>query len=125
MTKPSPFSYVQHINSKQHYDFDLSAYSPFLVNRCFAMHMDTVMLAHEMDQAHRISPQLQYDFYYYAVRKGKRFGFPPKPDESEHLAVIQEHYGYSREKALQALLILTPQQIKSIVDRSYKGGIHK
>ena len=125
MAKTSPFLYIKNISTKQQYDFDLSGYVPFLVNRAFAMHMDTIMLSEEMNQAHQIGPQLQYDFYYYAVRKGKRFGFPPKPDESEHLAVIQEHYGYSREKALQALLILSPQQIKSIVDRSYKGGIHK
>lgn len=124
MTKLSPFAYTKSICEKK-YEYDLSGYNPYLVNRCFAMHLDTVLLASEMNQAHQLSPQLQYDFYYYAVRKGKRFGFPPKPEEPEHLAIIQEHYGYSREKALQALLILTPQQVKSIVDKSYKGGIHK
>jgi len=124
MAKPSPFVYVKSICEKK-YEYDLSGYTPYLVNRCFAMHMDTIMFAEEMNQAHQIGPELQYDFYYYAVRKGKRFGFPPKPEEHKHVELIQEHYGYSREKALQALQLLTPEQVKSIVDSKYKGGIHK
>jgi len=124
MTKQSPFDFVKQINEKK-YEYDLSGYIPYLVNRCFAYHIDCVFFAEEMNQAHALSPALQYDFYYYAVRKGKRFGFPPKPEEHKHVELIQEHYGYSREKALQALQLLTPEQVKSIVDSKYKGGIHK
>ena len=42
MAKPNPFNYVKGINQKN-YDFDLSGYNPFLTNRCFAMHMDTIL----------------------------------------------------------------------------------
>ena len=121
MSKSNPFEWVKSINEKQ-YKFDLSGYNPFLTNRCFAMHMDTVMLSEEMNQAHQLGPQLQYDFYYYSVRKGKRFGFPPKPDEPQYVEDIQAYYGYSREKAIQALQILSQEQINDIVksrDRGY------
>ena len=87
----NPFDYVKSINHKQHED-DLSGYNPFLTNKCFAMHLDTVLLAEEMNQSHRLPPDLQYEFYYHAVRKGKRFGFPPKPSQEEHLSVITEYY---------------------------------
>jgi hypothetical protein len=121
MAKPSPFDWIKSINEKN-YNYDLSGYNPFLTNRCFAMHMDTIMLAEEMNQAHQIGPQLQYDFYYYAVRKGRRFGFPPKPEEPRYVDLIQEHYGYSREKALQALRLLTQDQILDIIKKKDTGG---
>ena len=121
MAKTSPFDWVKSINEKK-YNYDLSGYNPFLTNRCFAMHMDTVMLSEQMNQAHELGPQLQYDFYYYAVRKGRRFGFPPKPEEPRYVELIQEHYGYSREKALQALMLLTQDQILDIMKKKDTGG---
>jgi len=125
VSKISPFDYVSSINLKQ-YRHDLSGYNPFLTNRAFAYHLDTIMLADEMNQAHALAPHLQYDFYYYAVRKGKRFGFPLKVQESdEDLALVMEHYNYSREKALVALTLLSPEQLNAIRVSKDKGGNSK
>ena len=122
MTKRSPFDYIKSINFKK-YEHELTGYNPFLSNRCFAMHLDTILLAEEMNQAHELSPALQYDFYYYAVRKGKRFGFPPKVDDKDDkLAVVMEYYQYSRQKALEALEILTDEDILGMVKALDKGG---
>ena len=121
MAKRSPFDYVKGINGKT-YEYDLSGYNPFLTNKTFAMHLDTILLAEEMNQAHKLSPQLQYDFYYYAVKRGKRFGFPKKPEENTNLALIQEHFKYSTTKALQALELLTDAQIAEIRQKHDKGG---
>ena len=121
MAKPNPFDYVKSINHKD-YKYDLVGYVPFLTNRCFAMHMDTVLFAEQMNQFHKLGPELQYDFYYYAVRKGKRFGFPPKPEEVPNLELIQEYFGYSRQKAIEALKILTKDDIKNIKQSQDKGG---
>ena len=121
MAKPSPFDYVKSINFKK-YEYDLVGYVPFLTNRSFAMHIDTVMLAEQMNQFHKLSPELQYDFYYYAVRKGKRFGFPPKPEEVPNLELIQEYFGYSRQKAIEALRLLTTEDIRDIIKKTNKGG---
>ena len=117
----NPFDYVKSINHKQHKD-DLSGYNPFLTNKCFAMHIDTVLLAEEMNQAHRLPPDLQYEFYYNAVRKGKRFGFPPKPPVEEHLSVICEYYKRSELKAREYLRLLTQDQIQAITDSMDTGG---
>lgn len=121
MTKRSPFDWVKSINEKD-YQYDLSGYNPFLTNRCFAMHLDTVLLAEEMNQAHALGPQLQYDFYYHSVRKGKRFGFPPKPQEEQNLEVVMKYYNYSKQKALEALRILTQPDIKMMMKSMDKGG---
>ena len=86
------------------------------------MHRDTLMLAEEMNQHHELIPELQYEFYYHAVRRGKRFGFPPKPPEVDDLELIQNYFQYSRKKALDALEILTPEQIQEIKSKMDKGG---
>lgn len=121
MAKKSPFDYVKGINNKT-YDTDLAGYVPFLTNRAFAMHQDTVMLAEEMNQAHHLSPLLQYEFYYYAVRRGKRFGFPPKVQDEPNLQLIQEYFQYSAVKAHQALQLLSEEDIKAIRNKMDKGG---
>ena len=121
VAKRSPFDYVKGINNKT-YEYDLSGYNPFLTNKTFSMHLDTILLAEEMNQAHQLSPQLQYDFYYYAVKRGKRFGFPKKPEENTNIALIQEHFNYSTTKALQALELLTDAQIAEIRQKHDKGG---
>lgn len=121
MKKQSPFDYVKGINNKT-YTYDLSGYVPFLTNRTFAMHIDTIMFAEEMNQYHQLSPQLQYDFYFHAVRQGKRFGFPPKPPEIKDVDVVMEYFNYSRQKAIEALRLLSTTDIKEIKSTMDKGG---
>ena len=121
MSKKSPFDYVKSINMKD-YEYDLAGYNPFLTNRCFAMHIDTLMLAEQMNQFHKLGPELQYDFYYYGVRKGKRFGFPPKPEQVDNLELVQEFFGYSRQKAIEALRLLTPEDLRDMIKKLDKGG---
>lgn len=122
MSKRSPFDYVKSINEKGYLGDDLKGYVPFLTNRAFAMHMDTVLLAEEMNQAHTLGPELQYDFYYHAVRKGRRFGFPKKPESHPHLQAVQSYYGYSKEKAEAALRLLTEEQLAAIMKTQDLGG---
>ena len=119
--KKSPFDWVKSINHKK-YMCDLSGYNPFLTNRAFAYHMDTILLAEEMNQLHNLGPELQYDFYYYSVRKGNRFGFPPKPQEEHHLELVMEYFQLSKQKAIEALQILTLDDINDIIISSDRGG---
>lgn len=120
MSKRSPFDYVKSINEKG-YLYDLSGYVPFLTNRAFAMHIDTIMLAEEMNQAHGLSPLLQYEFYFYSVRRGKRFGFPKKAEE-EDLEHIMRYYNYSEQKAKEVKDLLTQKQLSHIKSSFDTGG---
>ena len=119
--KRSPFEWVKSINKKD-YMYDLSGYNPFLTNRAFAGFIDTIMFAESMNQAHQLSPSLQYDFYYYAVRKGNRFDPIPKPVEPPNLEVVMEYYQYSKQKALGVINLLSEQDINSIRKSLDKGG---
>ena len=121
MSKRSPFDYVKSINEKKYIE-DIIGYNPFLTNRAFAMHMDTILLAEEMNQAHKIDPLLQYEFYYYSVRKGRRFGFPKKQEDTASLQLVMDHYKFSKEKAEAALKLLTEEQLQAILKTHDTGG---
>lgn len=122
MKKQSPFDCIKAINNKTQVD-NLTGYVPFIANRCFAMHRDTILLSEEMNQYHQLSPQLQYDFYFHAVRAGRRFGFPPKVEEDDNLSLVMEHFQYSRTKALEAMRLLSDNDIRRIRASHNKGGI--
>ena len=119
--KIGPFEYVKSINEKKKLE-DLSGYNPFLTNRAFAFHMDTVLFAEEMNQYHNLSPHLQYDFYYHSVRRGRRFGFPPKGEEDNNLHHVMEYFECSKQKATEYLQVLTLNDINDIISSSDKGG---
>ena len=119
--KKNPFDFVKAINNKTRVT-ELTGYNPFLTNRCFAMHIDTVMFAEEMNQYHQLGPELQYDFYFHSIRQGKRFGFPPKPEEYSNLELVMNYFGYSKQKAIEALRLLTPEDIQDIMVKNDKGG---
>ena len=43
----------------------------------------------------------------------------------DNVPIIQEYYGYSKEKAIQALTILTEEDILAIREEMFTGGRQK
>jgi hypothetical protein len=66
---------------------------------------------------------MQYSFYLNTLRKKKRFSPWLRKDKVTDLEIIKQYYGYSNEKASQALKILTPEQISYIKQRLDIGGM--
>ena len=97
-------------------------YSPFIINKCIAPFNDTIMLVNEVNMRHHLDAKLQYDFLLNSVRPKKRFAPWVKADKLKNLQYIKEYYGYSNEKAKQALSILNDDQITTIKNSLNKGG---
>ena len=98
-------------------------YPPFVINKCMSMHYDTLMQANEMNGYHFLPKKLQFDFFINSVRKKKRFGGKwLSSSKLKNLDYIKEYYGYSNEKAKEALSILTDKQIDDIKESLNKGG---
>ena len=97
-------------------------YAPFIINKCMSGHLDTVLLANEMNMTHFLDKKLQYDFYLNSVRKRKRFSPWLRKDKVKDLDVVKSYYGYSNEKASQALRILSTEQIEFIRSKLETGG---
>ena len=69
-----------------------------------------------------IDKDMQYSFYLNTLRKKKRFSPWLRKDKVTDLEIIKQYYGYSNEKASNALKILTPEQINFIKQRLEIGG---
>ena len=101
----------------------IKQYPPFIINRCLSGHLDAIMFANEMNKYPNLDKDLQYHFYLNTLMKKKRFSPWLRKDKVTDLEIIKQYYGYSNEKALQALKILTLDQINFIKQRLDIGGI--
>ena len=97
-------------------------YPPYIINRCFSGHLDAIMFANEMNKYSFLDKDMQYSFYLNTLRKKKRFSPWLRKEKVTDLEIIKQYYGYSNEKASNALKILTPEQINYIKQRLETGG---
>ena len=80
------------------------------------------MYVNEMNLNPSLDKKLQYDFLLNSVRKRKRFSPWLRKEAIKDLECVKSYYGYSNEKALQALKILTKTQIDFIKSKLETGG---
>ena len=98
-------------------------YTPYIVNRCLSGHLDTVLFSNQMNLYPNLDKDMQYQFFLNRLRKRKRFSPWLRKDKVENLNIIKRYYGYSNEKALQALRLLTNEQLDYIKKRLETGGM--
>jgi Bacteriophage clamp loader A subunit len=97
-------------------------YAPYIINRCLSGYIDCLMYANEMNRYHFLPKKLQYDFFINSLRTKKRFSPWLRKDTIKDLDYVKSYYGYSNEKAQQALRILTKEQINFIKSKLDIGG---
>ena len=97
-------------------------YNPYIVNRIYSGHLDSVMFANEMNKYSFLSKKIQYDFYLNSLRSKKRFSPWLRKDKIKDLDYVKRYYGYSNEKAQQSLKILTTEQLNFIKSKFETGG---
>ena len=98
-------------------------YAPYIINKCLSAHIDCILFANEMNMNHCLDKDMQYSFYLNTLRKRKRFSPWARKDKVEHLENVKRYYGYSNEKAIQALKILNNSQLNFIKQRFETGGM--
>tara|TARA_B100001079_G_scaffold51914_1_gene42725 strand:+ start:181 stop:564 length:384 start_codon:yes stop_codon:yes gene_type:complete len=97
-------------------------YSPYVINRCLSGHLDCVMFVNEMNKYHFLPKKIQYDFLLNSLRTKKRFAPWLRKDTIKDLDNVKRYYGYSDEKAKQALRILSKKQLNFIQSKFETGG---
>ena len=100
----------------------IKKYAPFIINKCMSAHLDCIMFANEMNLNAHLAKDLQYQFYLNSIRKKKRFSPWLRKDKIKNLDVVKSYYGYSNEKAIQALKILSKEQLDYIKSKIDVGG---
>jgi len=94
---------------------DEKDYPAFIVNKALSFHYDCLPYAFIMDQNSHLPNRLQYDFLLHAVRGMKRKFVPwHKASKSADIDLVRRHYNYSYRKAIEALQILTEEQIEEL-----------
>lgn len=120
------FDYLNSINTSKEDimvdDIAEKQYSPFMINRGLSYFNDTILMANEMNYYSHLDRKLQYHFLLNIIRKRKRFSKWAKPEVESDIEVVKEYYGYSNEKARQALSLLSPDQITIIKKKVNRGG---
>jgi hypothetical protein len=101
---------------------NIKEYFPYIINKCLSGQIDTILFANEMNMNHSLDKDMQYSFYLNSLRKRKRFSPWLRKDKVKDLEYVKRYYGYSNEKAFQALKILNKSQLDFIKQRFEIGG---
>ena len=106
--------------------YDYKDYKPFVVNRALSYHMDCILYVNEMNIYTGIDQDMQYSYLLNTIRPMKR-KFQPwqKSEVDKDIECVKQYFGYSNEKAKDALRILTKEQIADIRAKTTKGGVNK
>ena len=102
---------------------NIKDYPPYIINRCLSGHLDCILFVNEMNRYSFVDKDMQYSFYLNTLRKRKRFSPWLRKDKVTDLQSVKQYYGYSNEKASQALKILSKQQLDYIKQRLETGGL--
>ena len=98
-------------------------YAPYIINKCLSAHIECILFANEMNMNHSLDKDMQYSFYLNTLRKRKRFSPWIRKYKGQDLEYVKRYYGYSNDKAIQALKILNKTQLNFIKQRLETGGM--
>ena len=97
-------------------------YPAWVVNRALYAHSDTILLVNEMNVNNHLESKLQFDFLLNSIRPRKRFAPWLKTSKIDNLDLVKEYFGYSEQKAQEALTILSDEDLEYIRSKMNKGG---
>jgi hypothetical protein len=126
----NPFEFVNSINQTkkdlmtgtENDELAEKGYAPFIVNKSLSYFPDTLLYANEVNMLAHIDNKLQYHYLLNSIRAQKRYSKWAKKEDSDDLEVVKQYYGYSNDKAYQALSILSKDQLKLIKEKLQQGG---
>lgn len=122
------FDFVSDICEHKKYRFDedtKSVYASFMVNRALMQHIDTILLANEVNKRPAMTPEMSHDFLFYSVDAKRRYGkWAKKNDDNlDIINHIRSLYSINYDHALMYLDLLDEDEINQIkIKMNAKGG---
>ena len=122
-----PFDYVKDIESKKQYlmndEYAEREYVPWVINRALSLHLDCIFVVNQLNTMSHLDHKLQHDYLFNKIRSKKRFEkWPWKKGIGDDITLIMQTYKYSREKAKQALRVITPEQLALLRQKQQKAA---
>ena len=133
MKNEQPYQLKHYLNAINHQKIDLmdsedefweKRYPTFIVNKALSSFPDCILFVNEMNKLHHLDKRLQFQFFLNSIRSKKRFSKWLRSSKIKNLEYVKEYYGYSNEKARQALDILNDEQLEKIKITIDRGGKH-
>jgi len=133
MANEDPYQLKHYLNSINHEKVNLmdgddgfweKKYPSYIINKAMAAHSDCIYYANEMNKMHHLDNKLKNDFFINSIRPKKRWSSWLRSSKIKNLEYVKEYYGYSNEKAKQALKILNNDQLEEIKKIINRGGLH-
>jgi hypothetical protein len=121
------FEYINAISLTKNEDFleDIDfakQYVPFVVNRAFSYHPDSVLAANIVNERSWLAPELQARMLLNTLRSRKRYSPWLKNSVSDDVKAVAEYYGCSIRHAKSLTELHTSAQLLTLRSRLYKGG---
>ena len=100
-------------------------YVPFITNRALSYHYDCILYVNQLNLLPNVDKLMQYQYLLNSIRSYKRpFQKWQKREDNQDLDAVKEYFGYSNEKAKDALRVLTLDQLNEIKKTLNKGGLN-
>lgn len=121
------WTWVNSINYKNNilYEEDIRQYVPYVINKAFSYHLDSILFSNEMNMYYSIPVESQYLFYYNTLPKRKRVAKWVKTKDTSDIELIKEYYKLSTSKAYEVIDLLDKKQIEYIKNKLQNGGLKK
>jgi hypothetical protein len=101
-------------------------YTTFVINRALSLHLDCVLYVNEMNIHNGLDKDMQYQYLLNTIRPMKRkFQKWQKAEVNNDIECVKQYFGYSNERAKEALRILNNEQLAEIREKTNKGGVNK
>lgn len=113
MTSLTPFDFVKSINSGNPIEYD-SHYVKFLTGRAFSYHLDTVLMANEINIYPNCDDKMHYDFMCGVIGPGRRFAKWHKPEKHGDASLLSMYYEIPMHQAYLYLPLFSKEQLEEI-----------
>jgi hypothetical protein len=102
-------------------------YIPRYVNKALSYNYDCLLWANAMNCKPHLDKKLQYDFFINTIRSRKNRPYVKweKSEKNDDIESIKKAYGFSDSKALEALRLLSKDDIKKLKEQTDIGGLGK
>lgn len=112
----SVFKFANAINNGNPIEID-DSYNSFLTGRLFSNHLDTVLIANEINAFPSASPDQHYEYLANSIRPRKRYGKWHKPAGHKSASTISRYYDVPMRLAYLYAQFFTDDEIRRIEEQ--------
>lgn len=106
-------------------DVHFREYNKFIIELMLSYHADSIMQANEMNMRSGINKFMHSDYLTATLPKRKRFSKVTKPELADEIEMLIQVLGYSKQKALEVVSLLTEEDKEYLRRVTNKGGLAK